>query len=127
MLGVTAWQQFLNKKFGSSPAAARKLSKYAASTNDELDATRRLIAALYANMQNFEGLRASSILLCSGKLLGDGVEAGNCLTSRTGILCKRSPRSDRRRAILERARGRRNSAGQEPLIEDVQRVLNNSM
>jgi FADH2 O2-dependent halogenase len=44
------------------PSLQVELSRYAASTHDELDATARLIAALYANMDNFQVFRAISLL-----------------------------------------------------------------
>ena len=44
------------------PSLQGELSRYAASTQAELEATARLIAALYANMNNFAAFRAISLL-----------------------------------------------------------------
>lgn len=44
------------------PGLQDELSRYAASTQAELEATARLIAALYANMNNFDAFRAISLL-----------------------------------------------------------------
>jgi tetracycline 7-halogenase / FADH2 O2-dependent halogenase len=61
LLGVVRLATILEQHW-KLPSMQEQLSKYAARTNDELDATSRLIAALYANMHNFEVFRAISLL-----------------------------------------------------------------
>jgi FADH2 O2-dependent halogenase len=61
LLGVARLAAILEQHW-TLPSMQEELSKYAATTNDELDATSRLIAALYANMHNFEVFRAISLL-----------------------------------------------------------------
>src|ERR1700733_770481 len=61
LLGVSRLTSALEQHWGRSSLRAELLA-YAATTNDELDATSRLIAALYANMSNFAAFRAISLL-----------------------------------------------------------------
>jgi tetracycline 7-halogenase / FADH2 O2-dependent halogenase len=61
LLGVSRLAAALERHW-KLPGLREELSKYEASTHEELDATARLIAALYANMDNFAAFRAVSLL-----------------------------------------------------------------
>jgi FADH2 O2-dependent halogenase len=61
LLGVSRMAEMLDRHWNQS-SFATELLRYAASTDEELLATSRLIGALYANMNNFEAFRAISLL-----------------------------------------------------------------
>ena len=61
LLGVDRLARILEQDWGS-PEFSLSLNRYADQTDDEMLATSRLIAALYANMHDFEMFRAVSLL-----------------------------------------------------------------
>jgi FADH2 O2-dependent halogenase len=61
LLGVTRLAEIIEQAWGKKHFGAR-LQNYAARTDDELLATAQLIAALYANMTNFDVFVALSLL-----------------------------------------------------------------
>jgi FADH2 O2-dependent halogenase len=61
LLGISRLAGILEHDWGSSRFAAR-IKQYASQTSQEIEATARLISALYANMNNFPVFRALSLL-----------------------------------------------------------------
>jgi FADH2 O2-dependent halogenase len=102
----------------------QELSKYAASTNDELDATCRLIAALYANMQNFEVFRAISLLYFAAASFSETVRRLAKPHLAAGYLLHNDPRfGPASRNLLERARAGATAQDTDRFIEEVRRVI----
>ena len=81
-----------------------ELLRYAASTNDELDATSRLIAALYANMNNFPAFRAISLLYFAAASFSETARRLDKSHLAPGFLLHNDPRfGPASRNLLERA------------------------
>jgi FADH2 O2-dependent halogenase len=103
LLGVARLAATLEQHW-KLPSMQQELSKYAASTNDELDATSRLIAALYANMHNFEVFRAISLLYFAAASFSETVRRLGKPHLANGYLLYNDPRfGPASRDLLERA------------------------
>jgi FADH2 O2-dependent halogenase len=106
------------------PSMQQELSKYAASTNDELDATSRLIAALYANMHNFEVFRAISLLYFAAASFSETVRRLGKPHLVDGYLLHNDPRfGPASRNLLERARAGVTAQDTGRFMEEVKGVV----
>jgi tetracycline 7-halogenase / FADH2 O2-dependent halogenase len=104
LLGVTRLATALERHW-KLPSLQGELSNYATNTNDELDATARLIAALYANMHNFEVFRAISLLYFAAASFSETVRRLGKPHLANGYLLHNDSRfGPALRNLLERAR-----------------------
>ncbi len=123
LLGVDRLAAALERHW-KLPSLQEELSKYAASTNDELDATSRLIAALYANMHNFEAFRAISLLYFAAASFSETVRRLGKPHLADGYLLHNDPRfGPASRSLLERARAGVSTQDTGRFIEEVQRAI----
>jgi FADH2 O2-dependent halogenase len=106
------------------PSLQEELSKFAASTNDELDATSRLIAALYANMHNFEVFRAISLLYFAAASFSETVRRLGKPHLAGGYLLHNDPRfGPASRNLLELAQAGVSTQDTDHFIKEVQHVI----
>jgi FADH2 O2-dependent halogenase len=123
LLGVSRLAAALERHW-KLPGMQQELSKYAASTNDELDATSRLIAALYANMNNFEVFRAISLLYFAAASFSETVRRLEKPHLAAGYLLHNDPRfGPASRNLLERAQAGVSTQDTGRFIEAVKRVI----
>jgi FADH2 O2-dependent halogenase len=123
LLGVTRLAAALEQHW-QSPSLPNELSKYAASTNDELDATSRLIAALYANMNNFEAFRAISLLYFAAASFSETVRRLGKPHLADGYLLHNDPRfGPASRNLLDRARAGVAAHDSGRFMEQVKRAI----
>ena len=106
------------------PSLQDELLTYAASTNDELDATSRLIAALYANMNNFDAFRAISLLYFAAASFSETVETSGEASSRARISsAQRSTLRTGIAQVLERAQAGIPKQDTADFIAEVRRAI----
>jgi FADH2 O2-dependent halogenase len=123
LLGVGRLAAILEQHW-KLPSMQQELLKYAASTNDELDATSGLIAALYANMHHFEVFRAISLLYFAAASFSETVRRLGKPRLADGYLLHNDPRfGPASRSLLERARAGVKAQDTGRFIEEVQRVI----
>jgi tetracycline 7-halogenase / FADH2 O2-dependent halogenase len=123
LLGVTRLAAILEQHW-KLPSMRKELSQYAASTNDELGATSRLIAALYANMHNFEVFRAISLLYFAAASFSETVRRLDKPQLADGYLLHNDPRfGPASRNLLERAWAGITAQDTCRFIEEVKRVI----
>jgi tetracycline 7-halogenase / FADH2 O2-dependent halogenase len=123
LLGVGRLAAILEKHW-KLPSMQQELSKYAARTNDELDATFRLIAALYANMHNFEVFRAISLLYFAAASFSETVRRLGKPHLAGGYLLHNDPRfGPASRNLLELAQAGVSTQDTDHFIKEVQHVI----
>ena len=106
------------------PSLQDELSRYAASTHAELDATARLISALYANMNNFEAFRAISLLYFAAASFSETVRRLDRPHLAEGFLLHNNPRfGPASRTLLERARARVAAGATTHFLQEVRRAI----
>jgi FADH2 O2-dependent halogenase len=123
LLGVSRLAEAIEQDWGT-PHFENRLKQYAAKTDDELAAAERLIAALYASMNDFPLFTSLSMIYFaaasfteSARRLGRPELAGGFLMNDHPIF---GPRS---RDCLERARQYLTPKQREELKEQIQRVI----
>jgi tetracycline 7-halogenase / FADH2 O2-dependent halogenase len=123
LLGVTRLATALERHW-KLPSLQGELSNYATNTNDELDATARLIAALYANMHNFEVFRAISLLYFAAASFSETVRRLGKPHLANGYLLHNDSRfGPALRNLLERARIGVTAQDNCRFIEEVKHVI----
>ena len=123
LLGVTRLAAALEQHW-KLPSLQGELSKYAASTNDELEATARLIAALYVNMHNFEVFRGISLLYFAAASFSETVRRLAKPQLADGYLLHNDPRfGPASRSLLERAQAGMTAHDTGRFIGDVLRAI----
>lgn len=106
------------------PTLAVQLQAYAAATHDDLDATARLVAALYANMSNFAAFRAISLLYFAAASYSETARRLDKPQFADSFLLHRDPRFGPASCnLLERARHGIPRDETESFIKDVHRVI----
>jgi tetracycline 7-halogenase / FADH2 O2-dependent halogenase len=106
------------------PSLQNELSIYATSTHAELDATARLIAALYANMNNFEAFRAISLLYFAAASFSETVRRLDKSHLVQGFLLHNDPRfGPASRNLLERARAGVAAEATSHFVQEVLRAI----
>jgi tetracycline 7-halogenase / FADH2 O2-dependent halogenase len=106
------------------PSLQDELSTYATSTHAELDATARLIAALYANMNNFEAFRAISLLYFAAASFSETVRRLDEPHLAEGFLLHNDPRfGPASRSLLERARAGVTAEATSHFMQEVRRAI----
>ena len=106
------------------PSLQDELSRYAASTHAELDATARLIAALYANLNNFDAFRAISLLYFAAASFSETVRRLDRPHLAEGFLLHNDPRfGPASRNLLERARGGVAATATSHFLQEVRRAI----
>lgn len=123
LLGVSRLAEIVEQHW-KSPAMQQELFKFATNTNDELDATSRLIAALYANMHNFGAFRAISLLYFAAASFSETVRRLGKPHLADGYLLFNDPRfGPASRRLLERARAGVSNQDTAGFIEEVHRAI----
>jgi FADH2 O2-dependent halogenase len=123
LLGVSRLSAALQDYWGQS-SLQDALARYAAITNDELDATALLIAALYANMDNFAAFRAISLLYFAAASFSETARRLKKAHLAEGFLLHNDARfGPAARSLLERARAGVAKDDTVPLMEDVRRAI----
>ncbi|MGB9417624.1 MAG: FAD-dependent oxidoreductase [Acidobacteriaceae bacterium] len=106
------------------PSLQDELSRYAASTQAELEATAQLIAALYANMNNFEAFRAISLLYFAGASFSETVRRLAKPHLANGFLLHGDSRfGPASRSLLKRALDGISAQDTRDFIEDVRHTI----
>jgi FADH2 O2-dependent halogenase len=106
------------------PSLQEELLRYAVNTNDELDATSRLIAALYANMQNFDAFRAISLLYFAAASYSETARRLEKPYLAEGFLLHNDPRfGPASRSLLERAQAGVTAQNTGHFIQDVRQTI----
>jgi FADH2 O2-dependent halogenase len=106
------------------PSLQDELSTYATGIHAELDATARLIAALYANMNNFEAFRAISLLYFAAASFSETVRRLDKPHLAEGFLLHNDPRfGPASRNLLERARAGVTAEATSYFIQEVRRAI----
>ncbi|HZC44818.1 MAG TPA: FAD-dependent oxidoreductase [Acidobacteriaceae bacterium] len=106
------------------PSLQDELSRYAASTHAELDATARVIAALYANMNNSEAFRTISLLYFAAASFSETVRRLDRPHLAEGFLLHNDPRfGPASRNLLERARGGVAATATSHFLQEVRRAI----
>lgn len=106
------------------PSLHDELSRYAVSTQAELEATARLIAALYANMNNFEAFRAISLLYFAAASFSETVRRLGKPHLANGFLLHRDSRfGPASRRLLKRGLDGISTQDTRDFVEDVRRTI----
>lgn len=104
LLGISRLAAAIDDHWGRR-TLAEQLHEYASQTHDELDATARLIAALYANMNHFAAFRAISLLYFAAASYAETARRLDKPHLAESFLLHRDPRfGPASRALLDRAR-----------------------
>jgi FADH2 O2-dependent halogenase len=123
LLGVSRLTAALDQHWGLSSLRAELLA-YAASTNDELDATSRLIAALYANMSNFAAFRSISLLYFAAASFSETARRLEKPHLAQGYLLHNEPRfGPASRRLLERAQAGITKEETADFVAEVRRAI----
>lgn len=103
LLGIRRLAGLLEEHW-NRPTLRGQLTAYAAHTHDELDATARLIAALYANMHNFAVFRAVSLLYFAAASFSEAAQRLEKAHLAQGFLLHDDPHfGPRSRRLLDQA------------------------
>jgi tetracycline 7-halogenase / FADH2 O2-dependent halogenase len=123
LLGISRLATVLERHW-KLPSLWEELSKYATSTNDELNATSRLIAAMYASMDNFEVFRAISLLYFAAASFSETVRRLGKPQLADGYLLHNDPRfGPAARSLLEQAQAGITAQDTSRFIEEVRRAI----
>jgi FADH2 O2-dependent halogenase len=123
LLGVARLAEAIEHDWGT-PHFANRLKQYAAKTSDELSATERLIAALYANMNDFPLFTSLSMLYFAAASFTETARRLDRPEFAGGFLMHDHPIfGPRSRDCLERAVQRLTLEQREDLMEQIQRVI----
>jgi FADH2 O2-dependent halogenase len=119
LLGVSRLAEAIERDWGT-PRFESRLKKYAAKTNDELAATERLIAALYARMNDFPLFSSLSMLYFAAASFTETARRLDRPELAGGFLMHDHPIfGPRSRDCLERARERLAPREREELMEQI--------
>jgi FADH2 O2-dependent halogenase len=123
LLGISRLAEILEQDWGSARFNAR-LQRYAAQTMDEAVATSRLIAALYANMNNFPVFAALSMLYFAGASFSETARRLRKPQLAPSFLLHDHPVfGPTCRRLFERALHLRSQEDSADLIADIQRAI----
>jgi FADH2 O2-dependent halogenase len=123
LLGISRLADILEHDW-DSPRFEARLQRYAAQTQDELHATSRLIAGLYANMDNFPVFSALSLLYFAAASFSETVRRLNKPhLAQSFLLHDHSAFGPACRMLLERARGVNSAQDAACLIAEIHRVI----
>lgn len=123
LLGVSRLAEIFEHDWGSSRFSAR-LQNYSAQTTDELLATSRLIASLYAAMNNFSVFTALSLLYFAAASFSETARRLNKpQLASSFLLHDHATFGPACKALLERAHHLHTKQESEQLVEDILRVI----
>jgi FADH2 O2-dependent halogenase len=123
LLGVSRLAAALGQHW-KLPSLQDELSRYATITYEELDATSQLIAALYANMHNFDAFRAISLLYFAAASFSETVRRLGKPHLADGFLLDNDPRfGPASRYLLERAQAGITAQDTGRFTEEVRRAI----
>ena len=123
LLGISRLATVLEQSW-NQPSLQSELSSYAATTEHELDATEQLIAALYANMNNFAAFRAISMLYFAAASFSETARRlGKPELAPGFLLCNDPHFGAASRSLLDRARAGISQQDAAPFIEEVRRTI----
>lgn len=123
LLGIGRLAEALEQSRGSKDFRAR-LDSYAANTNDDLAATSRLIAALYATMNNFPVFTAISRLYFAAASYSEAARRLGKPHLASSFLLHNHPQfGPACEAVLDRAHAVRPDKESEDLISEIFRVI----
>lgn len=123
LLGVSRLAAALEQHW-KLPSLQDELSRYAAITHEELDATSQLIAALYANMHNFDAFRAISLIYFAAASFSETVRRLGKPDLANGFLLHSDPRfGPATRNLLQRAQAGIKTQDTSRFMEEVRRTI----
>lgn len=123
LLGISRLADIFERDW-NSPLFEARLQRYAAQTVDELHATSRLIASLYANMNNFSVFTALSLLYFAAASFSETARRLNKPQLASSFLLHDHPNfGPACRSLLDRAQHLRTEQDSTNLIADVLRVI----
>lgn len=123
LLGISRLAEILEQDWGS-PLFCESLQGYATRTRDELLATSRLIAAMYANMDNFPVFTALSLLYFAAASFSEtALRLNKPQLAESFLLHDHAVFGEICRKLLERARHTFTEEESAAFIEDVLRAI----
>jgi FADH2 O2-dependent halogenase len=123
LLGVSRMAEMLDRHWNQHSFATELLT-YAVSTDGELLATSRLIAALYANMNNFDAFRAVSLLYFAAASFSETARRLRKLHLAPSFLLHTDPRfGPLSKALLDRAAAGISASDTAAFVQEAQRVI----
>jgi FADH2 O2-dependent halogenase len=123
LLGISRLAEIFEKDWGS-PYFGERMQEYAAQTSSELHATARLIAGLYANMDNFSVFTALSLLYFAAASFSETARRLNKSQLASSFLLHDHPTfGPACLMLLERARHIRTEQDATTLVADIMHAI----
>ncbi len=123
LLGISRLAEIIARDW-DTPRFARRLQEYAAQTDAELLATSRLIAGLYANMNNFSVFIALSLLYFAAASYAEAARRlGKSHLASSFLLCDHPTFGPQCNRLCQRSQEVLTSAESEVLIHDILAVI----